>query len=390
VSALFLALSLLPAIPAAASSDAPVLAKYYAWFDENTWGSGKLTDQPAQPYRSADRATIERQVAQAQAAGIDGFQLNWWGPDNPTDTNLKTLLAVARAKNFKVSVDFDLNSPFVTNPAETAQALSYLSRYFSDPAWFRYNGRPVVSFYGISKYDVGSWAGIRGQVGGDALWIGEGDQFAYLQVFDGIHPYSVAWSPNPSAQLASYASRTRAYGDKLWVATVMPGYNDTLLGRGAAGFAVDRQGGDYYRSLWQGAIATNPAFITITSWNEWLEGSQIEPSKSYGDSFLQITREMAAQFGGGLANKVVSNNGCDFQMGFAALRNQIPSTVGACKVNEHHNPENGDALQETTGGLLVWRKADNFTAFTDGSRTWIAGPYGVQSRLNTEKFPWEK
>src|SRR5207253_6081631 len=111
--------------------------------------------------------------------------------------------------------------------------------------------------------------------------------------------------------------------------------------------------------------------ITITSWNEWLEGSQIEPSKSYGDSFLQITRDMVAQFGGGQANKVVSapapaGNGCAFTLGFAALQNQIPTVVGGCKVNEHHNPANGDALQETSGGLLVWRKADNFTAFTDG------------------------
>src|SRR5262249_29493785 len=160
----------------------------------------KVTDQPAQPYRSADRATIERQVSQAQAAGIDGFELNWWGPGNPTDDNLRTLLSVAKAKNFKVTVDFDLNSPFVNGPGDAAGAWSYLSRYFGEPAWFRYNGRPVVSFYGINKYDVGTWGAVRRQVGGDGLWIGEGDNFGYLQVFDGMHPYSVAWSPNPSTQ----------------------------------------------------------------------------------------------------------------------------------------------------------------------------------------------
>ena len=81
--------------------------------------------------------------------------------------------------------------------------------------------------------------------------------------------------------------------------------------------------------------------------------------------------------------------GCDFSLGFAALHAQIPSVVGGCRVNEHHNPANGDGLQETAGGLLVWRKADNFTAFTDGFPTWVNGPYGVQERLNTEKFPWE-
>jgi hypothetical protein len=376
------------AFPAAASGDAPVLAKYYAWYDENSWGSGRLTDQPAQPYRSADRAAIERQVGQAMSAGIDGFELNWWGPRNPTDDNLRTLLAVAQARGFKVTVDFDLSSPFVSGPDDTAQALSYLRQYFASPAWFQLNGRPVVSFYGVAKYPVSTWAAIRSQVGGNALWIGEGDQFAYLNVFDGIHPYSVAWSPDPSGQLASYADRARAYRDRLWVATVLPGYDDTLLGRGAAGFAVNRRNGDYYRTLWQGAIATQPAFIAITSWNEWMEGTQIEPSRSYGDLYLQITREMAAQFrDAALAARSV--NGCGFSLGFAALHDLIPNVVGGCLENEHHNPANGDALQRTTGGLLVWRKADNFTAFTDGAHTWVNGPYGLQVRLNTEKFPWE-
>jgi hypothetical protein len=84
---------------------------------------------------------------------------------------------------------------------------------------------------------------------------------------------------------------------------------------------------------------------------------------------------------------------CQFVLGFKALHDLIPSIVGPCVVDEHHNPQNGDGLQETTGtgpgGLLVWRKADNWTAYTDGNRTWINGPNGLQERLNTERFPWE-
>jgi hypothetical protein len=67
--------------------------------------------------------------------------------------------------------------------------------------------------------------------------------------------------------------------------------------------------------------------------------------------------------------------------------------VGDCLADEHHNPANGDGLQETTGGnakggLLVWRKADDFTAFTDGYRSLINSPSGV-ARLNTVRFAWE-
>ena len=84
-----------------------------------------------------------------------------------------------------------------------------------------------------------------------------------------------------------------------------------------------------------------------------------------------------------------SASDCQLVLGFKTLHDQIPSTVGDCLDNEAHNPANGDAIQHTTKGLLAWRKADNFTAFTDGARTWINGPYGVQERANGQRFPWE-
>jgi hypothetical protein len=87
-------------------------------------------------------------------------------------------------------------------------------------------------------------------------------------------------------------------------------------------------------------------------------------------------------------------DGCSFVLGFKALHDLIPTIVGDCLVNEHHNPSNGDGLQETAGvngkgGLLVWRKADNWTAYTDGSSTWVSGPNGLQKRGNNERFAWE-
>lgn len=81
--------------------------------------------------------------------------------------------------------------------------------------------------------------------------------------------------------------------------------------------------------------------------------------------------------------------GCRFVLGFAALQSMIPQVVGQCTADESHNPLNGDGLQPTTNGLLVWRKADNFTAFTDGVQTWVNGPFGLQMRLNSQRFFWE-
>lgn len=86
---------------------------------------------------------------------------------------------------------------------------------------------------------------------------------------------------------------------------------------------------------------------------------------------------------------VAAKEHCEFKLGFATLRDLIGhDIVGECLENEHWNAI-GDSNQRTTGGLMAWRKADNWTAFTDGYRTWINGPHGLVQRLNTERFEWE-
>ncbi len=82
---------------------------------------------------------------------------------------------------------------------------------------------------------------------------------------------------------------------------------------------------------------------------------------------------------------------CRFVLGFAALRERVGAEkVGRCLEDERFNAENGNAEQRTSGGLLVWRKVDNWTAYTDGASTWINGPEGLATRPNTERFAWEK
>ena len=80
---------------------------------------------------------------------------------------------------------------------------------------------------------------------------------------------------------------------------------------------------------------------------------------------------------------------CQFVLGFKSLRDLIGhSIVGECLENQRYNAI-GNSEQQTTGGLLVWRKADNRTAFIDGYYTWINGPNGLQKRLNYQRFAWE-
>jgi hypothetical protein len=78
----------------------------------------------------------------------------------------------------------------------------------------------------------------------------------------------------------------------------MPGYNDLFIQGRAGRFANDRRNGAYYRETWQGAIDSGPDLIVITSFNEWLEGTQIEPSASYGNLYLDLTSQFSATFKG--------------------------------------------------------------------------------------------
>lgn len=79
---------------------------------------------------------------------------------------------------------------------------------------------------------------------------------------------------------------------------------------------------------------------------------------------------------------------CRLILGFATLHQLDPGDIGNC-LDDQAFAANGDAQQHTTKGLLVWRKADNWSAFTNGYRTWINGPQGLVSRLNSERFAWE-
>lgn len=304
---------------AQSSSDPLVLAFYYTWFDQNTWSYDQLSDLPAEPYTSSDRSVMGRHIEQAQRAGIDALLVAWYGPGggNQTEPNLTALLDEAAARGFKIGVLFETTSPFLDGTGDVTAALQHLqSVHAAHPAYLRVDGRPVVFFWRPTIYSVDTWQAIRSQTDPDhsRLWISEGVDTSYLAVFDGHHLYSNTWNPpaDLNATNQKFASRVeqarQSFGVyKFWVATVMPGYNDVRI-RGAGGFARDREGGNYYAQAWQAAIAGAPNWIVINSFNEWPEGSYIEPSAAFGDQFLTLTAGYSRQFkdGGGVQVQAAS------------------------------------------------------------------------------------
>lgn len=291
--------------------DPLVLAFYYTWFDENTWTYDKVPDLPAEQYVSRDRGVMGRHIDQAKQAGIDALLVAWYGPNgasNQTEPNLAAMLGEAAARNFKIGILFETTSPFINGIDDASNALRHaLNTHAGQPAFLRVDGRPVVFFWRPQRWGVETWRSIRDQVDPNhtSIWIAEGVDTSYLAVFDGHYLYSNIWNPPSDLSYTNQKfarqvqdARQTYGGYKYWVATVMPGYDDTHTGRGNA-FARAREGGAYYERSWQAAIDSQPDWIVITSFNEWPEGTYIEPSVAYGDQYLRLSAAWSQRFKAG-------------------------------------------------------------------------------------------
>ena len=176
----------------------------------------------------------------------------------------------------------------------------------------RVDDRPVLFVYDMvtTAFDNADWDFVFQRLdaqGLDNFYIADGlfaayhrgdAQYSYLfDLFQGIHTYfPLDSSPEFLYQLyASNALKAAAKGI-LFAATVSPGFDNSSWAPadGKAELIVDRNGGQLYRQTWEAAVASNPQWILITSFNEWPEGTEIEPSQEFGQQYLQLTSELVA------------------------------------------------------------------------------------------------
>jgi hypothetical protein len=282
-----------------------VLAFYYPWY--SSYHKPKMADHPRDPRNPYSLAGEESMTAQAAAHGIDGFISTWAGKRADGRT---FRLALHAAEDHHQLITGYLESVMATQRLLSGQKaelgwLVQLLHYSNSKSFLKApDGVPVVFVYRMDEFTPGAWqlmlAKLQSQYHLQVHLVGDDESATYLPYEWGIHSYGATGSARNlrnysigSGLLTKAVAALHAHAaKKLYAATVSPGYDDRRL-RGGAHPVIRRHHGRRYAQTWRAALAGQPDWVLISSWNEWFEGTAIEPSKKYGGRALKQTRHQS-------------------------------------------------------------------------------------------------
>jgi glycoprotein endo-alpha-1,2-mannosidase len=305
-----------------------VMAFYYPWYGvpDGTGGSGRTmhwghidvdkkdisasTNYPMDgAYDSHDPDMIEKHCRWAVGSNIDTFIVSWWGHGSYSDRVMDKILDICERNGMKACIYYETVPRPRTPQSAADDIIKVLNRYGGHDAYLKAGGRPVVFVYGRALEELGlrGWLEaieiINSQYEGGFAAIGDAFSYGSARVFDGVHTYNTAgslrvvgldearkWASDTYRSWVQMANRA----GKISTVTVIPGYDDTKIRE--PGLAVGRYDGELYHLQWEEAIEADPHWILITSFNEWHEGSEIEPSLQYGRCYLDLTAGYAKRF----------------------------------------------------------------------------------------------
>jgi glycoprotein endo-alpha-1,2-mannosidase len=215
------------------------------------------------PYSSTDPKVVFRQMAQIAAAGIDEAVISWWGRGSAEDFRLPLVLAAARIARVEPAIHIE---PYAgRSPATVAGDLAYLSTL----------GIRDVYVYLPRNDAAADWLPVLQQKpSGMRVFAGtELVGFAAAAGFTGFYTYDfIDFGGAKFVRLCAQAHAVHL----LCAPSVGPGYDAVRAGE--LSLSRPRKNGQTYDNLWKAAIAAHPDMVTITSYNEWGEGTQIEPA----------------------------------------------------------------------------------------------------------------
>jgi glycoprotein endo-alpha-1,2-mannosidase len=261
------------------------------------------------PYSSNDDSKLRAQLAEMSQSGVGAAIVSWWGRAGTsggdsqgvrTESFLARVFAEAEAAAAAgiacVRVAPHLE-PYAGRDAAAVRAdIEHLSSLYGDsPAWLRVDGRRVYYVYDSYHIHSSEWSRVlkpqgdstvRGDAAVDGFFIGlwldrhHGGELA-SGGFDGAYTYfaSAGQSYGSSPEhWSSMVSEANQLGLRV-VPCVGPGYDDSKIRPWNAAATRAREGGAYYTRMWQAALASGARHVGVTSWNEWGEGTQVEPAE---------------------------------------------------------------------------------------------------------------
>ena len=267
------------------------------------------------PYDSRDPALLEYQVLLMKLSGIDGVIVDWYGSENFWDYGLlnestQSLFQYIKKAGLLFSICYedqtirlmiDNNHIALEDARTNAQKeMLYLQEnLFSDDAYLRSSERPVLFVFGPQYFKSASdWEKLFSVLNATPVLITEDNPLP--PVTTSSYPWPPMWASqngvlNEQAlndYLNSFYKKTANWD--FWVASAFPGFKDIYKEAGVSegyGF-LDARDGETFKSTIQLALKNNPDAIQLVTWNDYGEGTNIEPTIEYGYKYLGIVQDI--------------------------------------------------------------------------------------------------
>jgi hypothetical protein len=215
-------------------------------------------------YSSSNPKLVGAQMREIVGAGVDTVVVSWWGAGSPEDQRLPLVADAARQHGLEVAIHLEPYSG--RTPSLVAEDILRLQE----------TGVTGFYVYDSDRDPAADWSEALARVEevrvfGHTTLVGR----AKASGFDGVYTYDVgAWNGSTYRRIC-----TQAHQAGLECApSVGPGY-DARLSTDLP-LVRPRLHGETYDRMWKTALRADADVVTITSYNEWQEGTQIEPAEA--------------------------------------------------------------------------------------------------------------